>query len=66
MGGGGGGRGGNAAGNGANGGSGIVILRYPDSRTITFGVGVTGTESAASGGYKRASITAGTGTVSWA
>jgi hypothetical protein len=65
MGGGGGGRGGNAAGNGANGGSGIVILRYPDSRTITFGAGVTGTESAASGGYKRATITAGTGTVSW-
>jgi hypothetical protein len=43
-----------------------VILRYPDTRTITFGVGVTGTESAASGGYKRATITAATaGTVSW-
>jgi hypothetical protein len=34
--------------------------------TITFGVGVTGTESAASGGYKRATITAATaGTISW-
>jgi hypothetical protein len=42
-------------------------LRYPDTRTISFGVGVTVTESAASGGYKRATITAATaGTVSWA
>jgi hypothetical protein len=41
-------------------------LRYPDTRTISFGAGVTGTESAASGGYKRATITAATaGTVSW-
>jgi hypothetical protein len=41
-------------------------LRYPDSYTITFGGGVTGTESAASGGYKRATITAATaGNVSW-
>jgi hypothetical protein len=48
------------------GGSGVVILRYPDTRTISFGGGVTGTESAASGGYKRATITAATaGTVSW-
>jgi hypothetical protein len=43
----------------------VVILRYPDTKTISFGVGVTGTESAASGGYKRATITAGTGNVSW-
>jgi hypothetical protein len=51
----------------SNGGSGVVILRYPDTRTITFGAGVTGTESAASGGYKRATITQATaGTVSWA
>jgi hypothetical protein len=27
-------------------------LRYPDTRTITFGAGVTGTESSPSGGYK--------------
>jgi hypothetical protein len=27
---------------------------------------LTGTESAASGGFKRATITAGTGNVSWA
>jgi len=47
------------------GGSGVVILRYPDSRTITIGAGLTGSESAASGGFKRATITAGTGNVSW-
>ena len=50
---------------GGQGGSGVVILRYVDTRTITFGAGVTGTESAPSGGYKRATITAGTGNVSW-
>jgi hypothetical protein len=50
---------------GGAGGSGVVILRYPDSRTITIGAGLTGTESAASGVYKRATITAGTGNVSW-
>jgi hypothetical protein len=42
-------------------------LRYADTLTIAFGVGVTGTESGASGGYKRATITAATSaTVSWA
>jgi hypothetical protein len=41
-------------------------LRYPDTETITIGAGLTGTESAASGGYKRATITAGSGNVSWA
>jgi len=58
--------GGANTGNGAAGGSGVVILRYPDTRTITFGAGLTGTESSASGGFKRATITAGTGNVSWA
>jgi hypothetical protein len=43
----------------------VVILRYPDTRTITIGAGLTGTESAASGGFKRATITAGAGNVSW-
>lgn len=63
----GGGGGGSAqAGNGGSGGSGVVILRYPDSRTITIGAGLTGTTSAASGGLKRTTITAGTGNVSWA
>jgi hypothetical protein len=40
-------------------------LRYDEARTITIGAGLTGTVSAASGGYKRATITAGTGNVSW-
>ena len=66
TGGGGGGAGGTNQTAGANGGSGVVILRYVDTKTITIGAGLTGTESAASGGYKRATITAGTGNVSWA
>ena len=53
-------------GTGGTGGSGIVVLRYEDTKTITIGAGLTGSESAASGGYKRATITAGTGNVSWA
>jgi hypothetical protein len=65
---GGGGGGGRVTGGtgGGTGGSGIVILRYSDSKTITIGAGLTGTESTASGGYKRATITAGSGNVSWA
>jgi hypothetical protein len=51
--------------NAASGGSGVVILRYADTRTITIGAGLTGSESAPSGGFKRATITAGTGNVSW-
>jgi hypothetical protein len=51
---------------GKAGGSGVVIIRYPDTKTITIGAGLTGSESAASGGYKRATITAGSGNVSWA
>jgi hypothetical protein len=49
---------------GGAGGSGVVILRYPDTVTITIGAGLTGTESSASGGYKRATLTAGSGNVS--
>jgi hypothetical protein len=51
---------------GGAGGSGIVILRYSDTLTITIGAGLTGTTSSASGGYKRTTLTAGTGNVSWA
>ncbi len=51
--------------NSGAGGSGVVILRYPDSKTITIGAGLTGTESSPSGGYKRATFTAGSGNVSW-
>jgi hypothetical protein len=42
-------------------------LKYPDTRTITLGAGVTGTTAAPSGGFKVTTITAATaGTVSWA
>jgi hypothetical protein len=51
---------------GGAGGSGIVILRYPDTRTITIGGGLTGSTAAPSGGFKVTTITAGTGNVSWA
>ncbi len=50
---------------GSAGGSGIVILKYPDSKTITIGAGLTGSTSTA-GGFTIATITAGTGNVSWA
>jgi hypothetical protein len=43
-----------------------VILKYPDSVTITIGAGLTGSEGSPSGGFKVATITAGTGNVSWA
>jgi hypothetical protein len=50
---------------GRAGGSGVVIFKYPDTRTIVIGAGLTGTESSPSGGFKSATITAGTGNVSW-
>jgi hypothetical protein len=50
---------------GNQGGSGVVILKYPDSKTITIGAGLTGSTAAPSGGYKVSTITAGTGNVSW-
>jgi hypothetical protein len=49
---------------GRAGGSGVVILRYPDSRTITLGAGLTGSTTT-SGANKITTITAGTGNVSW-
>jgi hypothetical protein len=53
-------------GGGWAGGSGIVILKYADSKTITIGAGLTGTTAAPSGGFKVTTFTAGTGNVSWA
>lgn len=47
------------------GGSGVVILKYADTYTITIGAGLTGSTAAPSGGYKVTTITAGTGNVSW-
>jgi hypothetical protein len=43
-----------------------VILKYPDTRTITIGAGLTGTTGSPSGGFKVTTITAGSGNVSWA
>jgi hypothetical protein len=62
TGGGGGGSGNNN--NGANGGSGIVILRYPSSRTISVGAGLTSSTSTV-GSDKVTTFTAGTGTISF-
>lgn len=65
TGGGGGGSSTNSPYNGSGaGGSGVVILRYPDTKTITIGAGLTGT-TATVGSDKVTTITAGTGNVSW-
>jgi hypothetical protein len=50
---------------GAYGGSGVVILRYPNTYTITIGAGLTGSTST-TGSDKVTTITAGTGNVSFA
>jgi hypothetical protein len=50
---------------GAAGGSGVVILRYPATATITLGAGLSGS-TATVGSDKVTTITAGTGNVSWA
>ena len=47
------------------GGSGLCVLKYPDSRTISIGAGLTGSTASASGGTIVTTITAGTGKVSW-
>jgi hypothetical protein len=60
---------GNGAGGGndavRNGGSGVVILKFPDTLAITIGAGLTGS-TATSGSFTVATITAGAGNVSWA
>ena len=62
---GGGGGGADNTGSVGNGGSGIVILRYPNSKTITIGSGLTSGGEQTSGNDKYVEITAGTGNVSW-
>ena len=48
------------------GGSGVVILKYPDTYTIGGGTGLTiHTPSDPPSGYTLKVITGGTGTVSW-
>jgi len=63
----GGGGGGQPSGAGTGGavGSGLVILRYSDTYTITIGAGLTGS-TATDGSDKVTTITAGSGNVSWA
>ena len=65
SGGGGGGGGGTNGGVGAAGGSGVVILRYSSTFTITLGAGLTGSTTTVSSN-KVTTITAGSGNVSWA
>jgi hypothetical protein len=56
----------NTSATGGAGGSGVVILRYPAFLTITIGTGLVGSESPASNGSKTATLTGGSGNVSWA
>jgi len=53
------------AGNSGNGGSGVVILKYADTRTLTIGAGLTSSTSTAVAGYKITTFTAGTGNVTF-
>jgi hypothetical protein len=62
--GGGGGGGGQTSGNGANGGSGVVIVKYPDTITLTIGAGLTSSTTSA-GGFKVTTFTAGTDVISF-
>ena len=61
----GGGGGGSGANSGGNAGSGIVILRYPNTVTISVGAGLT-SSTATDGSDKVTTFTAGTDTVSFA
>jgi hypothetical protein len=47
------------------GGSGIIVLRYPATRTITIGSGLVGS-TVTVGANKVTTITSGTGNLSWA
>jgi hypothetical protein len=51
-------------GNGRGGGSGVLILRYPNLYTVTVGNGLSGT-TAVDGTSKVTTITGGTGNLSW-
>ena len=64
TGGGGGGCAGSSSANGGQGGSGVVILRYPSTYTLTIGSGLTGS-TATDGSDKVTTFTAGTGTISF-
>lgn len=51
--------------NGFNGGSGVVIIRIPNTRTATFSAGLTATLSTAVSGFNIYTVTAGLGTVTF-
>jgi hypothetical protein len=48
------------------GGSGVVILRYPSTLTITVGAGLTADATGTDGSFSYKRFTAGSGNVSWA
>jgi hypothetical protein len=52
--------------NGGAGGSGVVILKYPDTLTISNPGGGLTLSTATAGGFKVTTVTAGTGNVSFA
>ena len=56
---------GNANERGKSGGSGIVILRYPNTVSITVGAGLSAGTETTDGSDKYIEITGGVGTVSW-
>jgi hypothetical protein len=55
---------GGGGGGNANGGSGVIILKYADTFTLTIGPGLTSSTTSA-GGFKITTFTAGTDTVSF-
>jgi hypothetical protein len=55
----------NGANSGGAGGSGVVIIEYPDSYSLTIGGGLT-SSTATAGGYSVTTFTAGTDTISFA
>ena len=63
--GGGGGTGNYSGATSGSGGSGIVILRYPNAFTISVGAGLTSSTTSGSGNTSITTFTAGTGTISW-
>ena len=66
TGGGGGGGGGQAAGSlGGDGGSGIVIIRIPNTHQATFSAGLTASAASTVGSDRVYEVTAGTGTVTF-
>tara|TARA_B100000212_G_scaffold281932_1_gene221983 strand:+ start:5109 stop:6101 length:993 start_codon:yes stop_codon:yes gene_type:complete len=60
-----GGGGGGNLGTGSAGGSGVVIIRYPDTLTCTASAGVVGVEKTEANNKKTFIVTSGSGTLTW-